>query len=145
MKLYTTEEIVEDIKKFEGVDVKLHEVFNNARYLKLYSDVFSTSISENSTVSRLQSRIMEFVQGCNILIPPCDIYPTQEYKHWVYKAAIAENKIVSLDKNSTLLFTSNDEYVEIVRKLESGEYGSGKAFVISSESDEIAYYEGTLH
>lgn len=109
MKLHTLDEILYDIQKFENITVRTNDDYKNARFLKLYSEVFSTPLNDGKTSADVFERLYEFINTENVTLPECDKFPNKEFVFWVYKMNFCENGIIDICKPMTLMLTTNDE------------------------------------
>jgi hypothetical protein len=144
MKLHTLEEIVEDITSFEGVKCKMSPTFKDVRFLKPYSEFYKRPTSSKVTVERLSKRIMEFLYADNIMLPPCNVFPNTNNRFWLYKAKVSENRALLLDKEMTLMY-STDFKEEAMEVASTGVFGTEPICLVSTDAASIEYFEAKLH
>lgn len=58
---YTLEQINEDIKAFEGIEIKVQNITMNTRFNKLYSTWAVFPLKEDSTIVEFEERVRRFV------------------------------------------------------------------------------------
>ncbi len=93
MKTYTLDDIIEDVKNYEGVvigftdDSPLRRLF----YYKKYSEYYDEPLGDNKTVDTLKFRVNEFLQ--NSYLPSLDKLPEDREKRTLFFYAGNEEKV----------------------------------------------------
>lgn len=144
MKLYTVTDIVNDICQFEGVTCQINVALGNSRFLKLYSEYFNEPLGNNLTVDVLNKRLQEFLYAENVMLPPCDVFPDDKSKFWIYKVKVSDVGAIVLTENMTLLNTSNSENETKDIALDGIEVGY-RICIVSSKTSKIDFFERMLH
>jgi len=86
MKLYTIEEVIDDIQRFEGVTVTppLH-LLKGSRFVRLYSEEYMLSLSDNKVVDDLHLRVKNYLSNKSIHLLCPDVVPGNSDKDtWMY-------------------------------------------------------------
>ena len=144
MKLYTLAEVVEDVCKFEQVTCQITDELEKARFLKLYSEFYEKPLGDQMTVNDLTKRMQEFLHAENVMLPPCDVFPDDKSKFWIYKVKVSDVGAIVLTENMTLLNTSNSENETKDIALDGIEVGY-RICVVSARTSTIDFFERMLH
>ena len=123
-------------------DIIIKKSLKSARFLKLYSEFYDQPLKGSRTVNDLTKRIGEFLETNNVILPPCDVFPDEKSKFWIYKAKGYNPKELML--GMTLINTTNSEE-EIIEIVSSELDESAVVCVVSTQTCEITYIEKTLH
>jgi len=83
MRIYSVEEMEQDILETEDVAFKIH--LEGALFTKLYSDTFYKRIGRRGTVEELRKRIINIIAGeYSTRLPAIDRYPDPNDLYTVY-------------------------------------------------------------
>lgn len=144
MKLYTLDQIIEDVCRFEQVTCQITDDLQKARFLKLYSEFYDKPLGDQMTVKDLTNRMQEFLHAENVMLPPCDVFPDDKSKFWIYKVKVSDLGAIVLTENMTLLNTSNSENETKDIALDGIEVGY-RICVVSARTSTIDFFERMLH
>jgi hypothetical protein len=146
MQLHTFTEVLEDIRAFEGVTVKLREETNayldRVHFVKLYSEHYPKPMSGQTTVDELLKRVQEFTQNDEIALLPFDKSPmdyADEYSFVVYRV------LGMGDKSPHLQFieaTSDQERLKYYLSAESNEMALCVVFI---DEEAISYHQRNVN
>lgn len=64
--MYSLPEVLEDIKEFEKMSVRLEQTNSNSKFTKLYSDFYKEPAGSNLPVDKFFSKIDNYVFECLI-------------------------------------------------------------------------------
>ncbi len=82
MRLYTVNEIIEDIYQFESIRVRLELEPKESCFLKLYSEYYLVKTSGSATIEEFNAKLDRYINHCSI--GRIDQYPTGSHRFTLY-------------------------------------------------------------
>jgi hypothetical protein len=144
MKLYTPDEFIEDIERFEICDAG-DSTFDvkgtGVRFLKLYSECFEEKLSTDNWHDNIGKRIDQMFSDVNILLPTCDIYPSNNSAFYVYRVNWTPRKLL---REAQLTLLSTEDTKEDAAKYFKCEHET-KICIVSTRTDEVMYFDRNMH
>jgi hypothetical protein len=110
MKLYTIQEVIDDIKSSCGIDISLNNIVKNVRFVNLYSDYFP-SPPDNATVNEFKQSVQNYLNNFDNALAPCDIWPTNEHLFYLYKVNVPDNGSIFDSSMSLIGAAGNKENI----------------------------------
>jgi hypothetical protein len=144
MKLHTLDEFLEDIERFEVCDVNGHNlgiVNSGIRFLKLYSEYFEQKLGVDNWHENTAKRTNGMFSDPNVLLPPCDIYPSSEKAFYVYRVKWTPSKL--LREAELTLLSTEDTNEDAVKYFESEH--ETQICIVSTQTDEVMYFDRNMH
>lgn len=82
MRLYTVNEIIEDIYQFEDIRVRLELEPKESYFFKLYSKYYSVKTNGSATIEEFNAKLDRYIDQCSIC--GIDQPPTGNYRFTLY-------------------------------------------------------------
>jgi hypothetical protein len=144
MKLYTPDELIEDIERFEICDTG-DSTFDvkgtGVRFLKLYSEFFEEKLSTDNWHDNIGKRINNMFSDPDVILPACDTYPSNEKAFYVYRVKWSPNRML---REAQLTLLSTEDTKEDAAKYFTSE-SETQICIISTQTDEVMYFDRNMH
>lgn len=110
MRLYTVNEVIEDIYQFESIRVRLELEPKESCFFKLYSEYYLVKTSGSATIEEFNAKLDRYIDHCTI--GTVNQYPTGTHRFTIYSED--GNTL-----NRVAEYTSPDEELLVRNKLTS--------------------------
>jgi hypothetical protein len=146
MDLYSIDEVRTDIATFEKLEVCcLPDVYNNLKFIKLYSEVSNKPTPDTKSDSELETRVTKFLNNIEHVLPTCDVLPGDEHPFYIYGYHYTRFAPIT---DIVLVFVATAETKE-----EATEWFKSEEFktkyshmcIVSTETEEIMHFSLTKH
>lgn len=144
MQLHTPDEFIKDIERFEICDTG-DGTFNvkctGVRFLKLYSECFEEKLSTDNWCDNICKRINELFSDPNVLLPTCDIYPSDDKSFYVYRVNWTPRRLL---REAQLTLLSTEDTKEDTFKYFESDHET-QICIISTQTGEVMYFDRNVH
>lgn len=82
MRLYTVNEVIEDIYQFESIRVRLELEPKESYFFKLYSEYYLVKTSGSATIEEFNAKLDRYIDHCSI--GTVNQYPTGTHRFTIY-------------------------------------------------------------
>lgn len=144
MQLYTPEQFIDDIERFEHCEVTGDMSIRNTgvRFLKLYSECFEEKLSVDGWHQRMEKRLSALYSNTDVLLPTCDIYPSNDKAFYVYRVNWSPSRLL---RETNLEFIGTLDCKEEINKYFDPKSGEMSICIVSTKTEEIMYFDRNRH
>lgn len=132
MRLYTVNEIIEDIYQFEDIRVRLELEPKESYFFKLYSEYYSIKTSGSATIEEFNAKLDRYIDHCSI--SGVDQYPTGSHRFTLY----VENGNIL---NRFAEYTTEEERLLVFTKIP---HIKNKVLKYDSVKNEFKYFDNFI-